>query len=71
VCLGRSRWLINHLLNLEVANLCPDRLIPPTILGGLVIGGAVCGTVGAVLQQDPDALIFNQSSVLNLYLISL
>lgn len=66
VCLSRSRWLVNNLLNLEVANLCPDRLIPPTILGGLVIGGAVCDTVGAVLQQDPDAQLFNQSSLLNL-----
>jgi ADYC domain len=68
VCLSRSRWLVNNVLNLEVANLCPDRLIPPTVLGGLVIGGAVCDTVGAVLQQDPDALIFNQSSLLNLNL---
>ena len=23
------------LLNLQVANVCPDRLIPPTILGGI------------------------------------
>jgi hypothetical protein len=66
VCVSRSRWLVNDLLNLELANLCPDRLIPPTILGGLVLGGAVCDTVSAVLQQDPDALIFNQSSILNL-----
>ncbi len=66
VCLSRTRWLLNDLLNLEIGNLCPDRLIPPTILGGIVIGGAVCDTVNAVLQQDPDALIFNQSSILNL-----
>jgi hypothetical protein len=66
VCLGRSRWLVNDLLNLEVANLCPGKLIAPTILGGLVIGGTVCDTVNAVLQHDPDATIFNQSSLLNL-----
>lgn len=66
VCLSRARWLVDGLLNLQVANVCPDRLIPPTILGGIVVGGAVCDTVSAVLQQDPDALIFNQSSILNL-----
>lgn len=70
VCLSRARWLVDDLLDLHVANVCPDRLIPPTILGGLVIGGAVCDTVSAVLQQDPDALIFNESSILNLSLLS-
>jgi hypothetical protein len=66
VCLSRSRWLVNDLLNLQIANVCPDQLIAPTILGGLVLGGTVCDTVNAVLQHDPDALIFNQSSILNL-----
>jgi hypothetical protein len=66
VCLSRSRWLVDNVLHLQIANACPDHLIPPTILGGLVIGGAVCDTVATVLQQDPEALIFNQSSILNL-----
>lgn len=68
-CLSRARWLVDDLLNLQVANLCPDRLIPPTILGGIVVGGAVCDTVNSVLQQDPTALIFNQSSLLNISLL--
>ena len=57
---------VTHGTNLEIANVCPDQLIAPTILGGLVLGGTVCDTVNAVLQHDPEALIFNQSSILNL-----
>jgi hypothetical protein len=38
------------------------------LLGGTLLGGAVCETVGQVLDQDPTALMFNESSLLNLEL---
>ncbi len=66
VCLSRTRWLLGDLLQLHIGNVCPDRLVPPTLLGGIFLGGTVCDTVSAVLQQNPEALIFNQSSLLNL-----
>ena len=52
VCLSRARWLLDDTL----ANLCPDRLIPPGLLGA-----TVCNTVADVLGYDPDAKLFNES----------
>ncbi|MBA2543589.1 MAG: pentapeptide repeat-containing protein [Deltaproteobacteria bacterium] len=52
VCLSRARWLLDATL----ANLCPDRLVPPGLLGA-----TVCDTVADVLGQDPNALLFNES----------
>jgi hypothetical protein len=57
VCLSHARWLLDDTL----ANLCPDRLVPPGLLGA-----TVCDTVADVLGQDPDALLFNES-YLNLF----
>jgi hypothetical protein len=54
VCLSRARWLIDN--GLEIANACPDRLVPPALLGA-----TVCDTVIEVLLQDSDALMFNES----------
>jgi hypothetical protein len=68
VCLSRARWLLSAGLDLDLANLCPDRLVPPALLGGTLLGGAVCETVGQVLDQDPTALMYNESSLLNLEL---
>jgi hypothetical protein len=61
VCMSRARWLLDSLLQLEIANACPDRLVPPSILGG-----AVCDTLAEVLLQHPDALLYNEASLLNL-----
>src|SRR5262249_2028821 len=57
VCLSRARWILDDTL----ASLCPDRLIPPGLLGA-----TVCDTVAEVLGQDPDAKLFDES-YLNLF----
>ncbi|MEO8698494.1 MAG: ADYC domain-containing protein [Kofleriaceae bacterium] len=59
VCLSRGRWLLDGGL---LASLCPDRLVP---LG--LLGATVCDTVGEVLGQHPNALMFNESPLLNLF----
>ena len=53
VCLSHTRWLLDD--GLEIAALCPERLIPPSL------GGAVCDTVQDVLGFDPNAQMFNES----------
>jgi hypothetical protein len=64
-CVSRARWLLDD--GLQLANLCPDRLVPP----GLV-GATVCDTVVEVLFQDPNALLFNESYLnLDLGLVNL
>jgi hypothetical protein len=52
VCLSRARWLLDNTL----ANLCPDRLVPPGLLGA-----TVCDTVVEVLGYDVNAKLFNES----------
>jgi hypothetical protein len=59
VCLSRARWLLDSVLSLEIANACPDRLVPPSILGG-----TVCDTLAEVLLQHPDAVLYNESYLL-------
>ena len=54
VCLSRARWLLDD--GLQIASLCPDRLIPPGLLGA-----TVCDTVVEVLFQEPKAMLFNES----------
>ncbi|MDX2089754.1 MAG: ADYC domain-containing protein [Kofleriaceae bacterium] len=61
VCLSRARWLLDSVLSLELANACPDRLVPPSILGG-----TVCDTLAEVLLQHADALVYNEAYLLNL-----
>ena len=39
-----------------IASLCPDRLVPPDLLGA-----TVCNTMADVLAQDPNAQMFNES----------
>jgi ADYC domain len=56
VCLSRSRWVLDDTLLL--AALCPDRLVPPGVLG------TVCNTVGDVLGMDSGVLLFNESNLL-------
>jgi hypothetical protein len=56
VCLSRARWLLDSLLQLEIANACPNRLIPPSLLGG-----TVCDTLSAVLLQYPNSKLYNES----------
>jgi hypothetical protein len=57
VCLSRARWLLDDTL----ANLCPDRLVAPGLLGS-----TVCDTVSEVLGYDSNAMLFNES-YLNLF----
>ncbi len=52
VCLSRARWLLDGTLS----NLCPDRLVPPGLLGA-----TVCDTVVEVLGYDANAKLFNDS----------
>jgi hypothetical protein len=54
VCLSHSRWLLDDALLL--AALCPDRLVPPGLLGG-----TVCDTVPAVLGLDANARMFDEA----------
>jgi hypothetical protein len=55
VCFSHARWLLEESLGL-VVHACPDRLVPPGLLGA-----TVCNTVSAVLGQNPNALLFNES----------
>ena len=54
VCLSRARWLLDK--DGLLAALCPDRLVPPGLLGA-----TVCDTVADVLTRHPDARLFNAS----------
>jgi hypothetical protein len=54
VCLSHARWLIGD--GLQIHQLCPDRLVPPGLLGA-----TVCNTVAGALLQNPDAKLFNES----------
>jgi len=54
VCLSHARWLLDDAG--LIAALCPDRLVPPGLLGA-----TVCDTVVDVLGYDPDAQLFNES----------
>jgi hypothetical protein len=56
VCLSHARWVVEDLLDLQIANQCPERLVPPGLLGA-----TVCDTVNQVLGQAPDATMFNES----------
>ena len=59
VCMSLSRWLLDD--GLAIAQLCPDRLVPP----GLLLA-TVCDTVTTVLFFDPNARMFNESNIINL-----
>jgi hypothetical protein len=54
VCLSHARWLLDDL----VGNMCPERLVPPSLLGG-----TVCDTTAQVLGYDPNARMFNESYI--------
>ena len=54
VCLSHSRWILQD--GLGIAALCPDRLVPPGLLGE-----TVCDTVSQVLGQDSGARMFNEA----------
>jgi hypothetical protein len=54
VCLSHSRWILQD--GLGLAALCPDRLVPPGLLGE-----TVCDTVSAVLGIDTGARMFNEA----------
>jgi ADYC domain len=54
VCLSHARWLQGGTL---LALACPDRLIPPTLLGG----GTVCDLVSQVLGNGSSARMFDEA----------
>jgi len=53
VCLSRARWLLDD--SVEIAALCPDRLVPPGI------GQTVCDSIPDALGYDANAKMFNES----------
>ena len=55
VCMSRARWLLGGQTLIDIAALCPDRLVP------LGLGETVCDTVGQVLGHAPDAKLFNEA----------
>ena len=59
VCLSHSRWMLDD--GPGIAELCPDRLVPPGLLGE-----TVCDTLSQVLDLDSNALMFNEA-YLNLF----
>jgi hypothetical protein len=56
VCMSTSRWLLDD--GLEIAQLCPDRLVPP----GLLLP-TICDTISSVLLFNPAAKMFNESYI--------
>ena len=56
VCLSHSRWVLDD--GPDIAKLCPDRLIPPGLLGE-----TVCDTVSQVAGFDPHARMFNEATL--------
>jgi hypothetical protein len=60
VCMSLGRWVLDD--GLAIANLCPDRLVPP----GLLLP-TVCDTVTTVLFFDPNAKMFNERNLGNLF----
>jgi len=55
VCVSHQRWLLDGQL---LANLCPDKLVPPGLLGA-----TVCDTLAGVLGYDPDVKVLEDSYV--------
>jgi hypothetical protein len=53
VCLSHSRWILDD--GLELAALCPGRLILPSLLP------ATCDTLGEVLGLNANAKMFNEA----------
>jgi hypothetical protein len=53
VCLSHARWLLDD--GAALAALCPDRLVPPGLLG------TVCDTVSDALSYDGGARLFNEA----------
>jgi hypothetical protein len=60
VCMSLARWVLDD--GLAIANLCPDRLVAP----GLLLS-TVCDTVTTVLLFDPNARMFNERDLLNIF----
>jgi hypothetical protein len=55
VCLSRARWLLDD--GPQIAQLCPDRLVPPGL------GETVCEDVAEALGYDADAKMFNDAKL--------
>jgi hypothetical protein len=59
VCLSHTRWILDD--GPGIAELCPDRLIPPGLLGE-----TVCDTISQVLGLDSNARMYDET-YLNLF----
>jgi len=59
VCLSRARWLLDE--GPAIAQLCPQRLVPPGV------GETVCETISDALGYDANAKMFNEA-YLNIHL---
>jgi len=55
VCLSHARWLSGGTL---IAQHCPDRLIPPSLLGG-----TVCDVTSQVLGNGSSPRMFNEANL--------
>jgi hypothetical protein len=53
VCLSRARWLLDD--GPAIAQMCPDRLVPPGV------GETVCEGIPEALGYDANALMFNEA----------
>jgi hypothetical protein len=60
VCLSHARWLDGGTL---LAQACPDRLIPPILLLGVLLGGAVCDFESQVLGDGSNPLMFDETGL--------
>jgi hypothetical protein len=56
VCLSHSRWILDD--GLGIAAVCPDRLVPPGLLGE-----TVCDTLSEVLGLDSNARMFDETNL--------
>jgi hypothetical protein len=58
VCLSHTRWVLGGLI---IAQLCPNKLISPGLLGQ-----TVCDTLSEVLGLDSNAKMFNEANITNI-----
>jgi len=60
VCLSHARWLTGGTL---IAQACPDRLIPPILLLGVLLGGTVCDLESQALGDGSSPRMFDETAL--------
>ena len=60
VCLSHARWINGGTL---IAQACPDRLIPPILLLGGLLGGTVCDVESEVLGDGSNPRMFDATNL--------